>query len=148
MSYFAKPNFITYDDWFDEDLEKHKLDFKHKKIKTISNIHEFFYEKSNYKIGASENNLRPGIKVNEKVINNSFFEKTSKEVSLISNKKSQFFKKFDQSKNKLYIKNKLIYSLSIFGFALILGFLLFFISQAKDNESNLMNKSSYQEKEL
>ena len=58
MSYFAKPNFIIYDEWFDEDLEKNKLDIKSKKIKTISNIHEFFYEQSNYKVGASGNNLQ------------------------------------------------------------------------------------------
>ena len=58
MSYFAKPNFIVYDEWFDDDFKKTKLDFKNKKIKTIANIHEFFYEQSNYKVGASENNLQ------------------------------------------------------------------------------------------
>ena len=54
MSYFAKPNFIVYDEWFDNDFKKTKLDFKNTKIKTISNMHEFFYEQSNYKVGASE----------------------------------------------------------------------------------------------
>ena len=44
LSYFAKPNFIVYDEWFDNDLKKTKLNVKDKKIKTISNIHEFFYE--------------------------------------------------------------------------------------------------------
>ena len=68
MSYFAKPNFIIYDEWFDDDLEKNKLDIKNKKIKNISKIHEFFYEQSNYKVGASENNLQLEIKENEKHI--------------------------------------------------------------------------------
>ena len=31
MSYFAKPNFIKYDEWFDEDLEKNKPDVLNKK---------------------------------------------------------------------------------------------------------------------
>ena len=31
LSYFAKSNFIIYDEWFDEDLEKVKLDIKNKK---------------------------------------------------------------------------------------------------------------------
>ena len=66
LSYFAKPNFIVYDEWFDDDLEKNKLDVKNKKIKNISKIHEFFYNQSNYKVGASENNLQLDIKINEK----------------------------------------------------------------------------------
>ena len=72
LSYFAKPNFIIYDEWFDDDLEKNKLEVKNKKIKTISNIHEFFYEQSNYKVGASENNLQLDIKLNEKKIFNNY----------------------------------------------------------------------------
>ena len=66
MSYFAKPNFIVYDEWFDNDLKKTKLDFKNKKIETISNMHEFFYEQSNYKVGASENKLQLDINLNKK----------------------------------------------------------------------------------
>ena len=41
LSYFAKPNFIIYDEWFDDNLEKTKLNVQNKKIKTISNMHEF-----------------------------------------------------------------------------------------------------------
>ena len=41
LSYFAKPNFIVYDEWFDNDF-KNKINVKNKKIKNISNIHEFF----------------------------------------------------------------------------------------------------------
>ena len=44
LSYFAKPNFIVYDEWFDNDLKKIKLNVKNKKITNISNIHKFFYE--------------------------------------------------------------------------------------------------------
>ena len=43
LSYYAKPNFIVYDEWFDNDLKKTKLNVKNKKITNISNIHEFFY---------------------------------------------------------------------------------------------------------
>ena len=44
------------------------------KIKNISNTYEFFYEKSNFKFGASENNLQLGIKVNmEEIFKNLFF---------------------------------------------------------------------------
>ena len=64
MSYFAKPNFIIYDEWFDNDLETTKLNIKNKKIKTISNIHEFYYEQSNYKVGASEINFELALLVN------------------------------------------------------------------------------------
>jgi len=56
LSYFAKPNFLVYDEWFDNDFKKNKLSIKNKKITNISKIHEFFYEQSNYKVGASENN--------------------------------------------------------------------------------------------
>ena len=64
LSYFAKPNFLVYDEWFDNDCKKNKINVKNKKIKNISNIHEFFYEQSNYKVGASENNLQIDIAKN------------------------------------------------------------------------------------
>ena len=64
MSYFAKPNFIVYDEWFDNDLKKIiPFDKKKKKI-NISKTHEFFYEQSNFKVGASENNLQIDIDEN------------------------------------------------------------------------------------
>ena len=101
MSYFAKSNFIVYDEWFDEDLEQNKLDFKNKKIKSTSKIHQFFYEQSNYKVGASENNLQLDIKINEKKLTTyNQFEGTFKKSSSISNNKFQFF--------KTLIKNKFI----------------------------------------
>jgi len=132
LSYFAKPNFIVYDEWFDNDLKKTKLNFKNKKITNISNIHEFFYEKSNYKVGGSENNLQIDINENrEELFNNYYFENNSEKYNSSSNKKFLFFKKITKNKFKFSIKKKIIYSLSIFGFVIILGLILFFISQSK-----------------
>ena len=94
LSYFAKPNFIVYDEWFDNDLKKTKLNVKNKKITNISNIHEFFYEQSNYKVGASENNLQIDINENrEKLFNNYYFKNNSKKYDSLSNKKFLFFEK-------------------------------------------------------
>ena len=147
MSYFAKPNFIVYDEWFDNDLQKNKLGFKNKKIKTISNMHEFFYEQSNYKAGASENNLQIDIDKNrEELFNNYYFENNSKKYDSLSNKKFLFFEKITQNKLKFNLKRKFIYSLSIFGFVLFLGFLLFFISQSKTNKSEITIKPIVLEK--
>ena len=72
LSYFAEPNFIIYDEWFDDDLERTKLYIQIKKIKTTSSVNEFFYESSNHIIGASENNMQLDIKANKKelIINN------------------------------------------------------------------------------
>ena len=141
MSYFAKPNFIIYDEWFDDNLKKTKLDIKNKKIKNISNMHEFFYEKSNYKVGASENKLQLDIKVNKKeLFNKNYLENTSDKNNQLSIKKFLLFKKQTKSKLELNLTKKIIYSLSIFSFVFILGFLLFFISQSKTNESKIINK--------
>ena len=141
LSYFAKPNFIVYDEWFDNDLKKTKLNVKNKKITNISKIHEFFYEQSNYKVGASENNLQIDIDENrEELFNNYYFENNSETYDSLSNKKFLFFEKITKNKFKFSIKKKIIYSLSIFGLVIILGLLLFFISQSKQNESTLTNK--------
>ncbi len=141
LSFFAKPNFIVYDEWFDNDLKKTKLNVKNKKIKTISNMHEFFFEQSNYKVGASENNLQIDSYENrEELFNNYYFENNSKKYYLISNKKFLFFEKITKNKFKFSIKKKIIYSLSIFGLVIILGLILFFISQSKKNVSSLTNE--------
>ena len=143
MSYFAKPNFIVYDKWFDNDLKKTKLNVKNKKITNISNIHEFFYEQSNYKVGASENNLQIEINENrEELFNNYYFENNSEKYDSLSNTKFLFFGKITKNKLNFNIKNKIIYNLSIFGFVIILGLILFFISQFKKNESTITNKSN------
>ena len=147
LSYFAKPNFIIYDEWFDDDLKKTEDDSKNKKIKTISNMHDFFYEQSNYKVGASENNLQLDIKVNKKKLSNkNYLENTSEKYAQLSIKKFSLFEKLTRSKLKFNLKNKIIYYLSLFGLVLILGFLLFFISQSKKNESNITNKTVELEK--
>ena len=132
LSYFATPNFIIYDEWFDDNLEKTKLDVKKKKIKTISNMHEFFYKQSNYKVGASENKLQLDIKVNKKEPSqNNYLEKTSDNHAQLLIKKFRLFEKLTKSKLKFNLTNKIIYSLSLFGLVFILGFLMFFISQTK-----------------
>ena len=149
MSYFAKPNFIVYDEWFDNDLKKNKLVFKNKKITNSSKIHEFFYEQSNYKVGASENNFQIDInKYSEELFNNYYLENNSEKYDSFSYKKFLFFRKITKNKLNFNIKNKLIYTLSIFGFVISLGLLLFFISQSKKNESTLTNKSILLEKKI
>ena len=147
LSYFAKPNFIIYDEWFEDNLEQNKLYVKNKKIKTISNIHQFFYEQSNYKVGASENNLQIDIDKNrDELFNNYYFENNSEKYDSLSNKKFLFFEKIAQNKLKFNLKKKFIYSLSIFGFVFFLGFLLFFISQSKTNKSKITIKPIVLEK--
>ena len=141
MSYFAKPNFIIYDEWFNDNLEKTKLDKKNKEIKTISNLHEFFYLQSNYKVGASENNLQLDIKTNEKeLITKNYLEKASEKYTPVSLKKIRFFQKLTKGKLKFSPTKKLIYSLSIFCLVLIFGFVIFFISSSRKSESKITNK--------
>ena len=89
----------------------------------------FFYEQSNYKVGASENNLQ--IEINEyreELFNNYYLENNSEKYDLLSSKKFLFFGKITKNKLNFNIKNKIIYTLSIFGFLIILGLMLFFIS--------------------
>ena len=104
-------------------------------------MHDFFYEQSNYKVGASENNLQLNIKVNKKnLFNKNYLENTSEKYAQLSIKKFNLLAKLIRSKLKFNLTNKIIYSLSLFGLVFILGFLLFFISQSKKNESNITNK--------
>jgi len=64
------------------------------KTKNISNIHEFFYEQSNYKVGASENNLQIDInEYREELFNNYYFGNKSEKYDTLSNKKFLLFKK-------------------------------------------------------
>ena len=100
LSYFAKPNFIVYYEWFDNDFKKSKLDFKNKKITNSSKIHEFFYEQSNYKVGGSENNLQIDFDENREVLfKYYYFENNSRKYDSLLNKKFLFFEKI--TKNKL-----------------------------------------------
>jgi len=141
LSYFAEPNFIKYDEWFDYDFEKTKYDIEHKKMKTTSKIHDFFYEQSNYKIGGSENKLELEIKLNQKEItSNNYLEITSEKYNSVLNKKFQFFKKLTKNKAEFETTQKLIYYLSIFVIVIFFGFILFLIPQSKKNKSTLTNQ--------
>ena len=82
----------------------------------------------------------------EDLFNNYYFENNSEKYDSLSNKKFQFFEKITKNKFKFNIKKKIIYSLSMFVFVIILGLILFFISQFKKNESTLTNKSILLEK--
>ena len=149
MSYFAKPNFIVYDEWFDDDFKKTKLDVKNEKTKTTSNIHDFFYKQSNFKVGASENNLQFDINVNEKkLFTNYYLEKHLEKYTSVSSKNFWFFGKLYKSNLELNIIKNIIISLSIIGFLLIFGLLLLFGSQSKKNKTNITNKSFIIEKEV
>jgi len=120
LSYFAKPNFIVYDEWFDNDFKKTKLDFKNKKITNSSKIHEFFYEQSNYKVGASENNLQIDIDENRDVLfNNYYVETNSEKCDSLSNKKFLLFERRAKNKLKFNIKKIIIYSYLFFLILLI-----------------------------
>ena len=57
MTYFAEPNNIQYDEWFDENIEPLEL-MNHSNEKEFSDsVHEKFYEIStlNLTIGSSDN---------------------------------------------------------------------------------------------
>ena len=99
-------------------------------------------KQSNNKVGASENNLQIDIDVNrEKLINNYYFENNSEKYDALSNKKFLFFEKITKNKFKFSIKKKIIYYLSIFGFLIILGLLIFFFSQSKKINLNKIHKN-------
>ena len=84
----------------------------------------------------------------EELFNNYYFENNSEKYDSLSNKKFLFFEKITQNKLKFNLKKRFIYSLSIFGFVFFLGFLLFFISESKKNESNITSKPIELEKDF
>tara|TARA_B100000575_G_C22791377_1_gene467966 strand:+ start:43 stop:288 length:246 start_codon:yes stop_codon:yes gene_type:complete len=55
MTYYAKPNYIQYDRWFDDNIDPHELEYEKEK-KFSSSVHEKFYKmsKHNLIIGGSE----------------------------------------------------------------------------------------------
>ena len=142
MSYFAKPNFIIYDEWFAEDSEKTKLDTQNvRKIETSTNLHEFFYSKSSYKVGASENNIELNLEENKKErITSRYITNKSKKLNLLSKKQLSLFELKNFKKIKFSFKKKLIYSLSIFFSIFIFGFTIFFVSQSTKSEPEIKNK--------
>ena len=55
MTYYAKPNYIKYDDWFDKNIDP--MDLEYEKEKKFTNyVHDKFYKMSsnNLIIGGSE----------------------------------------------------------------------------------------------
>ena len=75
-----------------------------------------------YKNGASENNFQIEIDENrEELFNDYYFENNSEKYDSLSNKQFLFFEKIAENKLKFNFKKKMIYSLSIFGFVIILG---------------------------
>ena len=55
MTYYAKPNYIQYDEWFDNNIDPRELEYEKEK-KFSDSVHEMFYKmsKHNLIIGGSE----------------------------------------------------------------------------------------------
>ena len=55
MTYYAKPNFTQYDEWFDNNIDPFELEYEKEK-KFSDSVHEKFYKmsKQNLIIGGSE----------------------------------------------------------------------------------------------
>ena len=55
MTYYAKPNYIQYDDWFDKNIDPIDLEYDKEK-KFINSVHDKFYKMSSHNliIGGSE----------------------------------------------------------------------------------------------
>ena len=55
MTYHAKPNYIQYDEWFDNNVDPFELEYEKDK-KFSDSVHEMFYKmsKHNLIIGGSE----------------------------------------------------------------------------------------------
>ena len=43
MTYYAKPNFIEYDEWFDENIEPLDLNYYFEEKKYIDTVHDKFH---------------------------------------------------------------------------------------------------------
>jgi len=56
MTYYAKPNFIEYDEWFDENIDPLDLKYYFDEKKYSNTVHEKFYDLSSKKlvIGSSD----------------------------------------------------------------------------------------------
>ena len=57
MTYFAKPNYIEYDDWFDANIDPIDLVDYSNETEFSNSVHEKFYNMStqNLTIGSSNN---------------------------------------------------------------------------------------------
>ena len=58
MTYYAKPNYIQYDEWFDKNIDPLELEYEKEK-KFSDSVHEKFYKMSNHNliVGGSESIL-------------------------------------------------------------------------------------------
>ncbi len=56
MTYYTKPNFIEYDEWFDENIDPLDLKYYFDEKKYSNTVHEKFYDLSSKKlvIGSSD----------------------------------------------------------------------------------------------
>ena len=55
MTYYAKPNYIQYDEWFDNNIDPCELEYENEK-KFSDSVHQMFYKMSKHYliIGGSE----------------------------------------------------------------------------------------------
>ena len=49
MTYYAKPNYIQYDEWFDNNIDPCELEYE-KENKFTDSVHEKFYKISKYNL--------------------------------------------------------------------------------------------------
>ena len=141
MSYFAKPSFIPYDEWFDNDIKKTKNNFKNKNYIAHETIHEFFYKKSNHNIGGSENNVQLEIEKQTKLIFPITSSESFSKNSFTSPKEyKKSIKQLSKHKFKNGIYDNLFYLLSALGLLLLLGSTIFIFSQSSLNEKNIINE--------
>ena len=56
MSYYAKPNFVEYDEWFDENIEPLGLKYYREEKVFSDTIHEKFYNLSKVKLVIGSSN--------------------------------------------------------------------------------------------
>ena len=56
MTYHAKPNFIEYDEWFDQNIDPLDIKFYYEEKKFCNSIHEKFYKLSSLKLVIGSSN--------------------------------------------------------------------------------------------
>ena len=77
-------------------------------------MHEFYYEQSNQKVGASENNLQFDIKVNKKeIFNKNYLENNSEKDIQLSIKKYWLFENLKKSNIQFKLTTKIIHTKKI-----------------------------------
>ena len=140
MSYFAKPYFISYDEWFDDDLEKTQLNSPYQEVE-IYKIHDFFYDLSKPKIGASENQMELNIGHQQKKIYKNMSFKNNSENYLPYKEKYSFTKDLSKSKFIFKISKRLFYFLSLITSLIVIGCFLFLTSLQKEKDTHNFKKT-------